>query len=418
MGRRWAKRLIPVAGVALALSAAGCATNPATGRTMLSLVSESQEIQMGQEYSRQVESTMAMYDDPDLEAYVNGIGQRLAASSERPTLPWSFKVVDDPVVNAFALPGGPIYVTRGILAAFNSEAELASVLGHEIGHVTARHSVEQMSRQQLAGIALGVGSIVSEDVRRFGGIAQTGLAVMFLSYGRDDEHEADMLGVRYAVRERYDPREAPKVHEMLGRQTAASGGRGVPNWLSTHPSSADRIDRIRAQVDTIPASVLAGTVVGADEFLDHVDGIVYGVNPRNGFFRDRQFLHPDLAFTLTFPSGWSTANLTRSVAALSPEEDAIVELTLGSGGHAAAASQFFQQDGIRSRNVRATTVNGNPATTGEFEVRTQSGTLEGVVTFLDFDGRTYRLLAYTVPGGRARYSAAFSAWLQSFDRLT
>jgi len=397
---------------------AACATNPATGRRMLSLVSEGQEIEMGQAYSQQVESTMALYDDPALQSYVNDIGQRLAATSERPGLPWSFKVVDDPVVNAFALPGGYIYVTRGILTHFNSEAELASVIGHEIGHVTARHSVEQISRAQLGTLALGVGSILSEDVRRFGGVAQTGMAVLFLSYGRNDEHEADMLGVRYSLRDSYDPREAVNVHVMLGRQTSTRGGSGVPSWLSTHPSSVDRVDRIRAQVDTIPNATLARTRISRDEFLEKIDGAVFGVNPRHGFFRGQTFLHPDLAFTLRFPAEWPVANLTQAVLARGPDEDAILELTLSSGGHAAAASEFFAQDGVRERDVRATSINGAPATTGDFEVRTDDGTLEGMAAFLDFDGRTYRILGYTVEGKRTTYRSGFAQTIASFDRLT
>lgn len=400
------------------LSVTACATNPATGRQMLSLVSESQEIEMGRSYSQQVESTMAMYDDPDLEAYVNRIGQELAAVSERPHLPWSFRIVDDPVVNAFALPGGFLYLTRGILTHFNSEAQLAAVLGHEIGHVTARHSVEQISRAQLGGLVLGVGSILSEDVRRFGGLAQAGLSVLFLSYGRDDEHEADLLGVRYAVRDRYDPREAMEVHRTLGRQTAARGGSGVPNWLSTHPSSVDRIDRIQTLVDSIPDATLAGTRVRADEYLDMIDGAVFGPDPRQGFFEGGAFKHPNLEFTMRFPGGWDTANLTNAVMARSPNEDAILELTLSTAGQAQAARAFFDQDGISDRNVRSGSINGHPSTSGEFEARTESGTLEGIATFIDFDGRTYRILGYTVQDGLRTYRSAFDTTTRSFDRLT
>ncbi|GAG03617.1 unnamed protein product, partial [marine sediment metagenome] len=141
-------------------------------------------------------------------------------------------------------------------------------------------------------------------------------------------------------------------------------------------------------------------------------------DPRAGFFRGQEFLHPDLAFRVTFPTGWTTANLTQAVLAKSAEDDAIMELTLSSGGHAAASSQFFAQDGVRGRGVQASSVNGLPATTGEFELRTQDGTLEGLVTFLDFDGRTYRLLAYTVPGGLGTYRNVFSGSVGSFDRLT
>jgi predicted Zn-dependent protease len=386
---------------------------------MLSLVSESQEIEMGQAYSQQVEATMAVYDDAELGAYVNQIGQELAAVSERSQLPWSFKVIDDPTVNAFAVPGGFLYVTRGILTHFNSEAELAAVLGHEIGHVTARHSVEQISRAQLGGLLLGVGSILSEDVRRFGGLAQTGLGILFLSYGRDDEHQADMLGVRYALRKDYDPREAVEVHRMLSRQTELRGGSGIPNWLSTHPSSSDRIDRIQAQVDTIPDARLARTHVRPNEYLQQLDGVVFGTNPRHGFFRSALFLHPDLEFQIRFPADWATANLTQAVMAQSPNEDAIIQLTLAeTAGHANAAQSFFSQEGVRRRRVSTGTVNGLPATTGNFEVATQDGVLEGVATWLDYDGRTYQILGYTARGNLSTYDGAIRATMGSFDRLT
>ena len=215
----------------------GCATNPATGGRMFTLISEGQELEMGRAYAEQIAATMPRYDDEELQRYVNRIGQGLAATSERPQLPWSFVVLDDAAVNAFAVPGGYLYVTRGILTHFNSEAELAAVLGHEIGHVTARHSVEQLSRQQLLGGLLGIGSILSEEVRGLTGLGAAAIGIFGLSHSRSDEHQADELGVRYALRDRYDPREAIDVHTMLGRQTDLRGGRGTPE-LASHPSPA------------------------------------------------------------------------------------------------------------------------------------------------------------------------------------
>src|SRR3954469_4983882 len=150
----------------LAAGLLSCARNPVTGKSELALVSESQEIQMGQEASKDVAQTIGLYKDPKVEAYVAEIGKRMAAASERPNLPWEFHVVDDASVNAFALPGGFIYVTRGLLASINDEAELATVIGHEIGHVTNRHSVQQISKQQVAQLGLGVGSILSPRVAR------------------------------------------------------------------------------------------------------------------------------------------------------------------------------------------------------------------------------------------------------------
>jgi predicted Zn-dependent protease len=402
----------------LALFVVSCATNPATGGKMLSLVSESQEIQMGQQFSREVESSMPLVDDAELQAYVAGVGLALAAVSERPDLPWSFKVVDDPVVNAFALPGGPVYVTRGILANFSSEAEMAAVLGHEIGHITARHSVEQISRAQLAGIGLAVGSMLSRDVARYSGLASQGLQVLFLSFGRDDEHESDMLGVRYAGRVDYDVRQSVTMHEKLDRLGDLSDSGGIPSWLSTHPSSEDRIERLHALVDTIPG--LADAKLGSNEYLFHIDDLVYGEDPRQGYFAESLFLHPDLRFHIRFPAGWQTANLPSVVGGQAPSQDAIVQLTLASGesSHDEAARAFFAQEGVSSGRVGREQINGLPATMGSFQAQTEQGVLEGIAAFLDHGGLTYRIMGYTVQGRLSNYQNAFLSFIRSFAVLT
>ncbi len=279
--------------------------------------------------------------------------------------------------------------------------------------------MEQISRAQLAGLGLGVASILSDEVASLQGVIGSGLGILFLSYGRDDEHQADMLGVRYALRKEYDPREAVNVHRMLSRQTELSGGSGIPNWLSTHPSSEDRIERIQAHVDTVPPTRLAATIVHRDEFLRLVEGVVYGANPRHGFFQGELFLHPDLAFRLRFPDEWRTQNLAQAVLALSPEEDAVIQLTLaGTAGLEAAAREFFTQEGISGAGIARETINGLPAVTGRFQARTEQGVLEGSVTFLDFDGRAYRILGYTSQGQLRRHERAFRGAARSFDRLT
>ncbi len=412
LAARLARSLVPV------FLLVSCATNPATGGKMLSLVSESQEIQMGQQFSQEVEASMPLVDDPELQAYVEGVGLALAAVSERPDLPWSFRVVDDPVVNAFALPGGPVYVTRGILAHFSSEAEMAAVLGHEIGHITARHSVEQISRAQLAGIGLAVGSMLSRDVARYSGLASQGLQVLFLSFGRDDEDESDMLGVRYAGRVDYDVRESVTMHEKLDRIGDLSNGGGIPSWLSTHPSSEDRLERLHALVDTIPG--LADAKLGRDEYLFHIDGLVYGEDPRQGYFAESLFLHPDLRFQIRFPDGWQTANLPSVVGSQAPSQDAIVQLTLASEGssHDEAARAFFSQDGLSSGRVGRERINGLPATMGSFLTQTEQGALEGIAAFLDHGGLTYRIMGYTVQGRLTNYQNAFLRFIRSFAVLT
>src|SRR5919197_62071 len=182
------------------LVAGGCPLNPATGKNELMFVSEEQEVAMGQQADSQVIASIGLYPDPALQSYVQELGTKLAATSERPNLPWTFRVVDDPAVNAFAIPGGFVYVTRGILTHITNEAELATVMGHEIGHVTARHTAHEMSREQLANLGLVIGSIASSRIAQYAGLASQAMGVLFLKFSRDNEEQADELAVRYYSR--------------------------------------------------------------------------------------------------------------------------------------------------------------------------------------------------------------------------
>lgn len=403
----------------LVLLVAGCATNPVTGRSELSLVSESQEISMGQEAAQGVAQSIGLYDDQPAQTYVSGIGKKMAAISQRPTLPWSFQVVDDASVNAFALPGGFIFVTRGIMTHLNSEAELASVLGHEIGHVTAKHSVQQISRAQVAQIGLGVGSILSDDIARFGGIASSGLGLLFLKYGRDAENQADQLGFQYALATNYDVREMLDVFRTLQRLGASSGGAGrLPAWLSTHPDPANRLGNTQQRIDTLSRS-LTNTTVGRDPYLRMVENMVYGVNPRQGFFRGGLFLHPDLRFQIDFPQGWVTQNQTAAVAAMSPAKDAIIELTLaGTKTPAEANAEFFAQQGVRALQTNRTSINGMPAVSSAFEAQSDQEVIRGVTTFLSYGGNTYRILGYTPAAKISTYDNDIMRTTSSFRQLT
>lgn len=398
------------------LALGGCATNPATGRPQLALISESQEVAMGLESAKQVDATMGLYQDEALEAYVDEIGQRLAAASERPGLPWRFAIVDDDIVNAFALPGGYIYLTRGILAHFNSEAELAAVLGHEIGHVTGRHSVEQLSRQQLASLGLGIGGALYSPIRGMSGVLSQGLGVLFLKYGRDDEREADTLGVRYMMREGYDPNAAVDVFEMLARKTAAAGGQQIPSWLSTHPAPTDRRERLKAQIAANPARA---DRVAREAYLERIDGLVYGKDPRHGYFEGERFVHPELEFGFTLPGGWQRQNLSRAVVAQHPDGAAALELTLAAtDGHAAAAEAFLSQSGISRGDTRARRISGLSATEAVFVAQTERGSIGGLVTFIDFSGRTYRFLGMTAREQLDRFLPTFRDAAASFARVT
>ena len=402
--------------ILLAAFAAGCATNPVTGRSELALVSEAQEIQMGQEYAEQVKAQIGLYDDPALQAYVAQLGRRLAAESERPQIPWQFHVVDDAAVNAFALPGGPVFITRGILTHMNSEAELVSVLGHEIGHITARHSVQQMSKQQLAGLGLGVGSILSPTVAQAAGIASTGLSVLFLKYGRDAERQADELGFKYMVRENYDPRDMAAMFQTLQRTGGSSEGR-LPSWLSSHPFPEEREAAVRQRIDSM-GGARATMVTNDAAFLEHTNGMVFGEDPREGFFRNGLFLHPGLRFQLAFPDGWATQNTKQVVAAQSPQQDAIIQLSLGQGSPSQAAQQFFGQQGIQSSNVSNSSINGNPAVSGYFSASTEQGQLQGIVSFVQYGNATFQLMGYTPAAKMRAYDATFRQAIGSFRQLT
>src|SRR5262245_35362220 len=213
-------------------SPASCARNPVTGKREIVLVSESQEIAMGQQSDPQVREEYGVTENNALQSYVATMGRKLVAVSHRPGLEWHFTVVDSPVVNAFAIPGGYVYLTRGILAYLGNEAELAGVMGHEIGHVTARHSVRQITRQQFAEIGLGVGGVLSPTFGQLGNLAGSSLGLVFLRFSRDDERQADRLGVEYAARGGWDPREVSNFFEVLSGLSAVNERETRRVWRS------------------------------------------------------------------------------------------------------------------------------------------------------------------------------------------
>jgi len=411
-----AGRLLGTAALAVALST--CATNPVTGKKELSFVSESQEISMGREYAGQVAQEMGVYADSSVQTYVSGLGRELAAGTERPKLPWTFTVMDDPQVNAFALPGGYIFITRGIMTHMNSEAELATVVGHEIGHVTARHSVRQMTREQLAQIGLVAGAIASEKIAQNLGVLSQGLGVLFLKYGRDDETQADGLGFRYALNDGYDVRRMVDMFQILQRVTASAGQR-IPEWQSTHPDPGNRIAATEARLAKVTVP-LDGKKVRRDEFLKVIDGMVFGDNPRQGFFKGTSFLHPDLAFQLDFPAGWKTANQPSAVVGVSDKQDAQAQLALaGKAAPADALRQFLAQEGITAGRADQSSINGNSAARGTFTAQTQDGNqLAGEVGFVSYGGNTYQLLGITTAAGWRTYGGVFDQFIGSFRRLT
>ena len=299
---------------ALALSAA-CATNPVTGKKQMSLLSEAEELAIGQQQDVEIRREMGVYDDPALQRYIDQIGQELARNSHRPNLPWSFTIVDSPAINAFALPGGYVYLTRGLLAYLDDESELAGVLGHEIGHVTARHAAQAYTRQAQANLGLTILSIFVPSTRPFADLGATGLGVLFLKHGREAELEADRLGVEYGSGAGYDPAGVPRFLATLARVNAMSE-RGVPNWLSTHPDPGSRV--VKAEPVAGKFASADAKRVNHDEYLERIQGLVFGDSPKDGIVRGTEFVHPLLRIGVKFPEGWELTNTPDAVMAREP----------------------------------------------------------------------------------------------------
>jgi predicted Zn-dependent protease len=404
-------------GAGLAAGPLGCARNPVTGKSELSLVSESQEIAMGKQSAQEVAQTIGLYDNANAQAYVAEIGKPIAAASERPNLPWEFHVVDDASVNAFALPGGFIYVTRGLMTTVNDEAEFATVIGHEIGHVTNRHSVQMISKSQLAQLGLGIGSILSSDIAKYGQLASAGLQVLFLKYSRDAENQADQAGFRYALTQGYDVREMPKVFQTLDRISQTGGGGKLPEWLATHPNPGNRIKHIETLLDTVHQD-LGKAKVNREGYLQRIKGMTYGEDPQQGYFEGTQFYHPKMRFQLHFPDGWQVQNTAAAVASVSPSQDAIIQLSLaGQASPQQAAQQFLSQQGVQPGQSSNSNINGLPATASYFQAQTEQGTIEGIVSFISYGGQTFGLMGYTPAGKLSTYDRVFQSTIRSFSEL-
>lgn len=401
------------------LMAGGCARDYVTGRLTLNTVSESAEIQMGREADPGIVAQYGLYDDEELSAYVNRLGQRITKVSQRPQLDYTFRVLDSPVINAFALPGGYVYVTRGILAHFNSEDELAGVVGHEVGHVVARHGAEQMSRAQLAGLGLGLGSIFSETFAQYAGIAQTGVGLLFLSFSRDQESESDRLGVEYATKLGYNAHRMAAFFDTLKRQGEKSG-QSLPGFLSTHPDPGDREVTVNALTDEWQRKIDYQPVnTNPDEYLTRIDGIVYGDDPRQGYYENNTFYHPQMKFEFTTPDGWKLLNTPTMVHMQSGDETAGAQLTGGQEKTPAAEADAFAtrtKAQVRSREAR--NVNGFAAVRLATLVPTDGGDLAVLSWFIQKDGTVLDFHCFTETVRYATWEPVFDRMIGSFKTVT
>ena len=341
------KTLVAGSGIAWLLSA--CATNPVTGGSDFVLMSEDQEISLGQKYNSEILEEMPAYPDPVLEELVQRVGKKLASHSHRPGLNYHFTIIDSNQVNAFALPGGYIYITRGMLAYLNSEAELAAVLGHEIGHVTARHSVRQQSTTAVTGI---LGAVLAASTGIQGADSLTNMAgtAIVRGYGREHELEADRLGAEYLARSGYDPEAMLQVVSVLKNQeafetaVAKKEGRQANVYhglFSTHPDNDARFREVVMAAKTYKTD--STSRIGHDGYLLRLDGLTFGDSEREGVVRGNHFYHKDLGFSLTFPPGWKINNQTSRVIATPKTNDGLIQMTMDKPDKKITPKQFMQQ---------------------------------------------------------------------------
>ncbi len=415
--RRSFRMVMPLLGALLLMQ--GCQTNPATGENEFGLLSVAEQIQLGAESDAQIVAQFGIYDDPALQAWVEAIGRDLLQYSNDTRFDYTFRILDTEVINAFAIPGGYIYVTRGLLSYLNNEAQLAVVLGHEIGHVAANHSVKQYTNQILASVGLAIGGAVFEDLGPLLGAAQTGIQLMFLKYGRDDESQSDTLGVMYASKAGYKAEEGAEFFVTLQRLQEQAGG-GIPSWASTHPDPVDRQENIIQKAEEWRAA-LGTTLTGDDPagYLPRIDNIIFGQDPRTGFVQGGVFYHPGLRLRFNTPSSWNVNNYPSQVQMTEPNGAAVVVFTIESGSSAATAASTMQNSqGVQTISRSSTSVNGFQAVRLQTNIAVEDGTLGVLSYFIEKDQAVYVFHGYSDLGSFGTYSGTFQATATSFDEVT
>jgi predicted Zn-dependent protease len=407
---------------ALLILISSCAKNPVTGKRDLMLLSESQEVAMGQQSDPDIIKFFGLYDDKNLQTFINEKGQQMASISHRKNLKYEFKIVDSPVVNAFAVPGGYVYFTRGIMAHFNNEAEFAGVLGHEIGHITARHSAKQYSNAMLAQIGLVAGMALSPEFGQFADLAQNGIGLLFLKFGRDAESQSDKLGVEYSTKINYDAHEMAGFFQTLDRLQALSGGEEVPTFMSTHPDPVDREQKVGKLADDWKKKTKSNALkVNRDSYLKMIDGIVYGEDPKQGFVENSMFYHPVLKFQFSIPNQWTVQNTPEQVQMASKDGKAMMILTLAPGGTLeSAADAILKNYQLTLADSKTGNVNGLPVITmvADQAAEDQSQSLRTLISVIKHGENNYAMIGVSAIATFNTYVATFTESMERFAPLT
>ncbi|WP_138431895.1 M48 family metalloprotease [Fodinibius saliphilus] len=418
--------------VGLLISACSVQQSAISGSKRAYGYSWDQEKQIGKDADQQIQQQYGIYDNDELRAYVDNIGQEMLAVSHmnRPDTPseyegtdFYFRVLDSPVVNAFALPGGYIYVTRGLLSHLDNEAQLSVVLGHEIGHVIARHASQRAFEQQMGQIALIGGAIGGELLGLPGGdilgIGSQAAQLLFLSYSRDDERESDRLGVEYASLQQYKAAEGAQFFVSLERMSKQSG-QSIPDWQSTHPDPGERAKSIPEIAEQWRAKGYEQTIENTDQYMGMLDNMIYGENPREGFTRNGNFYHPEMKFQFPYPDDWQVVNQRSLVAVVSKDQDAVSIMTLDGKSTRAEASvnEFLNQEGITTVRKEKAESNGLNVFRAEATGQTEDGTqLKFYLYAIEYEGSIYRFLNYTTVEKYEAYATSFDGITRGFRKL-
>jgi predicted Zn-dependent protease len=382
-------------------------------------MSPQEEIQVGKQAAAEVEQQMGFIEDPQLQAYIDQLGERLARYSPRQDVPYEFHAVDMEETNAFALPGGYVYVSRGLLALANGEDELAGVVGHEIGHVAARHSAQRQTRGQLAGLGAAIATIgaailgggqLAEGV---GQLAQAGAAGWLASFSREQERQSDEIGQQLAAKAGYDPAAIATFLRALGREMELRlGEKRQPSFLDTHPSSEERVRSAVTRAARLSRAASAPIARDRNDFVRRTEGLLVGPDPAQGLFRDALFLHPDLDFAVRFPAGWQTQNSPEAVMAKPEQGNAIIALLAvpkSEGSDPAAAARRLLSEAAQ-QNLPAEDA-------GSVRVGSQQGRRVRVLASQNLIERTYFAHAGTLFAFHAQAPQRdFEAWRDRFER--
>lgn len=426
--------LIPILAGGVLFSSCSLQESPISGKKRAYGYSWQEEVKIGGEADQQIQAEYGLYDDEQIENYVDNIGQEMLEVSHmrREDTPekyrntdFTFRVLDSPVVNAFALPGGYVYVTRGLMAHLDNEAQLAVVIGHEIGHVAARHSSQRALQQQIGQIALIGGAVAGEQILGLPGgdilnLGSQAAQFIFMSYGRDDERESDALGVEYSAMMEYLAAEGADFFVSLERKSEQAG-QSIPEWQSTHPDPSQRADRIPELANEWKEKGYEQTILDRDEFMEMIDGMIYGENPREGFTDNGYFYHPDMEFQFPYPEDWNIINQRMQVVATNDDQDAIAIMRLDNESDSPRESveSFLNQDGINQEQSSATDQNGLQGYEAIATAQTEGGqSIKLYLYSVEHDDSIYRFITYTTEDQFDDYEDAFREITSGFEPLT